>query len=312
MRDERFKLITIESDFGAGKQGAAQGPGALINELKSRNFNFIELNNPIQIHPLPSSEDGITPFGKHIAENRKLQETICTAIETILSNNSIPFILSGDHSNANGTISGVKNYFSDKRIGVIWIDAHADIHSPYTTPSGNMHGMPLAALLGINNVLVQKNNPKEISKMEWENLKQVGSKKIEPKILPSDLVYIALRSTEEEEENIIAKQNIKAIRPEEIASLGIAQVLTQTLQYLSACDLIYVSFDVDSIDSSLSRGTGTPAENGLTYNEAKYILQTVSKLNNLAGIEITEINPLLDEEKPMQKLIANLLAEALQ
>ncbi|MFN7312638.1 MAG: arginase [Bacteroidota bacterium] len=311
MRDERFKLITVESDFGAGKQGAALGPQALIDELRVLNVEAIDFYsyNKLIPKPLPASTE--TPHGKNIEVISSFQQKVCDNVVDTLKAGKIPFIFSGDHSSANALISGVKDYYANQRIGVIWIDAHADLHSPYTTPSGNIHGMPLAALTGQDHREMGRNAPKEVTKSLWNNLKRLGRRNISPKILPEDLVFIALRSTEAEEEMIIRKDFITAYRPEHIKQLGIEQVAAQTLKQLRNCDYIYVSFDVDSLDSSISMGTGTPVEDGLTLEQAAYLLKTFIKAPNLAGFEITEVNPKLDEEKPMHKIIAGLLQKVL-
>jgi arginase len=309
MREERFKLITVESDFGAGKPGAAQGPDALINELKTKQIEKIDVYNYTRLLPKPVKTSGPTPFGRNIEIISEFQQKVCDNIVDTLQLHKTPLIFSGDHSNANALISGVKDFYANQRIGVIWIDAHADLHSPYTTPSGNIHGMPLAALLGNDHREMAHNEPQLITKQLWKNLKKLGRRKISPKIQGSDIVFIGLRSTEPEEEQIITKEGIKSFRPDDIKKHGILKVAKQAIQHLKACDYIYVSFDVDSLDSSISMGTGTPVENGLTYEDAVILLKHLISVKNLAGFEITEINPLLDIENPMQKVISNLLVD---
>ena len=309
MRDERFKLVTVESDFGAGKRGAALGPQALIEVLKQQHFDAFDIYNSVRLIPkeLPPSTE--TPFGKNIENIYDFQFKICRNISEILQVKKVPFILSGDHSSANALISGIKDFYANSRIGVIWIDAHADLHSPYTTPSGNIHGMPIAALMGDDHREIGKNQPKEITRKLWEDLKRLGRRRITPKIQGSDLVFIALRSTEAEEERIIKKEDVKCFRPLDIQNMGIEKVAKYSLNHLRNCDYIYVSFDVDSLDSSISMGTGTPVEDGLTLDQAKYLLVQFMNLENLIGFEITEINPILDEAKPMHPIIANLMGE---
>lgn len=307
MRDERFKLITVESDFGAGKKGAAEGPQALIDELKGLNFEKTDIYNYIRLIPRPVKATDATPFGKNIEVISEFQQKVCDNVVDTLQLNKIPFIFSGDHSNANALISGVKDFYANQRIGVIWIDAHADLHSPYTTPSGNIHGMPLAALMGDDHREMAHNEPKDITKQLWNNLKRLGRRKISPKLQGPDIVFIALRSTEKEEEHIIAKEDIRAFRPDDIRKNGIGNIAQMALQHLSGCDYIYISFDVDSLDSSISMGTGTPVEDGLSFDEAVTLLSTFKQIPNLAGLEITEINPSLDTEKPMQQVIARLV-----
>lgn len=307
MRGERFKVITVESDFGAGKKGAALGPQALLNQLQSQNFSAFDVFNYTRLVPqeLPPSTE--TPYGKNIENIKNFQEKIVLNIQDILKLEKIPFIISGDHSSANALISGIKDYHANSRVGVIWIDAHADLHSPYTTPSGNIHGMPIAALMGQDHKEMGRNQPKEVTRQTWEVLKKLGRRRISPKIQGRDIVFIALRSTELEEERIITKEEIKTFRPHDIRMLGIEQVAHQTLNHLRNCDCIYVSFDVDSLDSSISVGTGTPVEDGLTLEQAAYLLKTFGSEEKLLGFEITEINPVIDTVHPMHEVIAGLL-----
>ena len=307
MRAERFKVITVESDFGAGKKGAAKGPQALLQELQKANFNAFDVFNYSRLAPHEIAPSEETPHGKNIENIRNFQEKIVENIQDILRLQKLPFILSGDHSSANALISGIKDYHANARIGVIWIDAHADLHSPYTTPSGNIHGMPIAALMGDDHREMGKNNPKTMTRDLWEVLKKLGRKRITPKIQGRDLVFIALRSTEDEEEKIITKEGIKCFRPNDIKTLGIDIVASQTLEHLRNCQYIYISFDVDSLDTQYSVGTGTPVEDGLTLEQAEYLLTTFGKQEKLIGLEITEINPDLDLKKPMQHVISELV-----
>ncbi|MFI5221545.1 MAG: arginase [Bacteroidia bacterium] len=307
MDAERFRLIIVESDFGAGNKGAALGPQALLDELIQRNFKKIDLQNYLRISPLILAPSTETPYGKNIENITNYQLKVCENISATIRENKIPFIFSGDHSSANALISGVKDVYANNRIGVVWIDAHADLHSPYTTPSGNIHGMPIAALMGRDHIEMQKNQPKEITKRLWETLKRLGRRHITPKIQGEDLVFISLRSSEKEEERIIVKENIRVFNPSAIANVGIEEIAQLTKKHLKNCEYIYVSFDVDALDPGVSKGTGTPVEGGLTLDEATYLFRSFLSLENLAGIEITEINPNLDAEKPMQKVIADLL-----
>lgn len=307
MRAERFKVITVESDFGAGKKGAAKGPQALLQELQKADFNAFDVFNYTRLAPHETAPSEETPHGKNIENIRNFQEKIVDHIQDILKLQKLPFILSGDHSSANALISGIKDYHANARIGVIWIDAHADLHSPYTTPSGNIHGMPIAALMGDDHREMGKNDPKKMTRDLWEVLKKLGRRKITPKIQGRDIVFIALRSTEDEEEKIITKEGIKCFRPDDIKTLGIDIVADQTLHHLRNCQYIYISFDVDSLDTQYSVGTGTPVEDGLTIEQAEYLLTRFGKQDKLIGLEITEINPDLDSERPMQKVIAQLV-----
>ena len=212
-----------------------------------------------------------------------------------LNQNEFPIVLSGDHSSALGTISGVKTAFPDKRLGVIWIDAHADIHSPYTTPSGNVHGMPLAAALADDNLDRKINELTGETDKNWEGMKSIGG--IFPKVLHSDLVYFGVRDTEEPEEYTIEKNGIKNYRVEEVRYRGMDVCMDETLKKLSDCDLIYISFDVDSMDCDLiSKGTGTPVSKGFDQEEIKEIISKIIESGKVACVEIVEVNPCLDNK----------------
>ena len=182
-----------------------------------------------------------------------------------------------------------------KKIGVIWIDAHGDLHTPYTTPSGNMHGMPVAISLGVDNLKNQINDISDKEKKLWDELKALGG--IQPKILPSDVVFFAVRDTEEPEDNLAEEHDIKNYKVEEIRYRGIDTCLKEAEDKLSQCDLIYISFDVDSMDCDLiSNGTGTPVQKGLDEEEAYKILHHFLSLEKTTCIEFVEINPLLDNK----------------
>jgi arginase len=168
-----------------------------------------------------------------------------------------------------------------------------------------MHGMPLAISLGEDNIDNQVHTPDAQTLEAWKKLKNIG--KIEPKIEPEDIVFIALRDYEKEEEAIIKRNNIKVIPVAEIRRKGIENVVRQTFMHLSNCDDIYISFDVDSLDSSISRGTGTPVSNGLREREAEDLIASFMQHHKICCFEIAEINPTLDKENMMAEIAFNIL-----
>lgn len=302
-----IKIIEVKSEIGAGTRGASLGIDALkiaaLDFMSNFFVNFpserVETENNLLYEPVES------PYAKRIKGIRTMYERIATSVESTLKSGLFPLVLSGDHSNAGGTIAGIKMAKPKSRLGVIWIDAHADIHSPYTTPSGNMHGMPLAVSLGEDNIDCQVHQPDDTTKKLWNELKSIG--KISPKILPEDLIYVAVRDMEKEEEHIIKKLGIKIIPVSEVRKRGVAQVVRQCLLTLQHCDDIYVSFDVDSLDSSISRGTGTPVPNGLKEREAEDLLASLMQSHKICCFEITEVNPTLDKENLMAEIAFNIL-----
>jgi arginase len=180
-------------------------------------------------------------------------------------------------------------------LGVVWLDAHADIHSPFTSPSGNIHGMPLAAALGFDNLKCQINEPGEPTKYHWELMKNIGIQG--PKITPNHLVYFGLRDFEESEKKLIDEHKIQFYKVEEVRKRGISLCVKEAIAKLKDCDHIYISFDVDSMDAdSVSYGTGTPVPIGFFASEIIEIFDTLMDTKKVCCIEFTEINPLLDNK----------------
>jgi arginase len=313
MNNRRIKVIEVPSELGAGTRGSSLGPTAL---------RFADMNKGRKkINKFLTSRVGDLNYmlGKPTAfEHAKNIDSISTVINAValeveksLSEGDFPLIFSGDHSNAAGSIAGIKNYYDNKRLGVIWVDAHADIHTPLTTPSGNVHGMPMAVSLGIDNTESAINELDENTMEYWNELKYAGSKGISPKILPQDIMYIDIRDLERQEWDVIDKLGIEFYTPKEVKEYGIERVAKETLEYLKDCDIIYVSFDVDSLDPAVSVGTGTPYPEGLNLYEAKTLLYNLLRDPKTIALEITEINPLLDTENKMARAALEILEEVL-
>jgi len=231
----------------------------------------------------------------------RVSKAICDSIKA----HFFPVVLSGDHSTSGGTLAGIKMAKPNSKLGAIWIDAHADLHTPYTTPTGNMHGMPLAAAIGEDNEEYKVHDLDDKTRALWEQLKNIG--KINPKVLPEDIVFIALRDYETEERALIEKYGIKVITTSEVRRNGAESASRKAIRYLSDCTDIYVSFDVDSLDSSISRGTGTPVSNGLREREAEDLISKFMQHRKICCFEIAEVNPTLDKENLMAEIAFNIL-----
>jgi len=302
-----IKIIEVGSEIGAGTRGASLGIEAIkiaaLDFMSSFFVNFpsevVETENRLLYEPVAS------PYAKRIQGLCTMYERVAKAVSETLKSGLFPLVLAGDHSTSGGTIAGIKMAKPKHRLGVIWIDAHADIHTPYTTPSGNMHGMPLATALAIDNLENQVHNPDAKTIDLWNKLKGIG--KIQPKILPEDIVFIALRDFEKEEEYLIKKFNIKVIPVQEVRRKGVENVVRQTMLHLNNCDDIYVTFDVDSLDSSISRGTGTPVSNGLREREAEDLIASFVQNHKICCLELAEVNPTLDKENLMAEIAFNIL-----
>jgi len=302
-----IKIIEVRSEIGAGTRGASLGIDAVkiaaLDFMSNLFVNFpsevIENENRLLYEPVAS------PYAKRIQGIHTMYERVSKAVCDTVKSGLFPLVLAGDHSTAGATIAGLKMARPKRKLGVVWIDAHADMHSPYTTPSGNMHGMPLAISLAEDNIENQVHTPDNQTLEFWKKLKQIG--KIDPKITFDDIVFIALRDMEKEEEALIKKGNVKVIPVAELRRKGIENVVRQTFMHLSHCDDIYVSFDVDSLDSSISRGTGTPVSNGLREREAEDLVASFMQHHKICCFEIAEINPTLDKENMMAEIAFNIL-----
>ncbi len=245
-------------------------------------------------------------WAKRIDGVVEVYEEMHQRVKEVLSHNEFPLVLSADHGSAGGTIAGVKAAFPDKRIGVIWVDAHADMHTPFTTPSGNLHGMPLATAMGVDNLENKVNDPSEETEMLWKRLKNIGH--IEPKINPRDIVFFGVRDTEEPEDRFIESNDIRNYSVAETREMGVSAAVSQALDYLAECDVLYLSFDVDSMDSdTVSSGTGTPVPNGYSQKEAKGIVAEVLADKRLRCFEVVEVNPTLDTKNIMAEAAFDIL-----
>ncbi len=304
---KNIKLIEVPSEIGAGTRGASLGIEAIKIAALDFMSNFfihfpsekIQTENKLLYEPIES------PYAKRIKGIAAIYDKVSKSVSDSIKNNFFPVVLSGDHSTAGATIAGIKMAKPKSKLGVIWIDAHADLHTPYTTPSGNVHGMPMAVTINKDNEDCAVHEVDEETIKYWNHLKNTG--RIAPKVLPEDVVFISLRDFEKEEEYLIEKYAMKVISTKEVRNKGAENVVRAVLRYLADCTDIYVSFDVDSLDSSISKGTGTPVGNGLKEREAEDLISKFMQNRKVCCFEITEVNPTLDKENLMAEIAFNIL-----
>jgi arginase len=304
---KNIKLIEVPSEIGAGTRGASLGIDAIKIAALDFMSNFfvhfpsekIPTENNILFEPI------VSPYAKRIKGIATMYDKVSKAVNESIRSNFFPVILSGDHSMSGATIAGIKMAKPKSKLGVIWIDAHADLHTPYTTPSGNMHGMPLATALAEDNIENAVHDLDPDTKRQWDDLKHIG--KISPKVLGEDIVLISLRDFEKEEKALIEKYGIKVITTSEVRRKGPENIVRSVIRYLGDCSDIYVSFDVDCLDSSISKGTGTPVSNGLREREAEDLVSKFMQNRKICCFEITEVNPTLDKENLMAEIAFNIL-----
>jgi arginase len=304
---KNIKLIEVPSEIGAGTRGASLGVDAIKIAALDFMSNFfvhfpcekIQTENNILFEPISS------PHAKRIKGICTMYERVSKSVMTTIKSNFFPIVLSGDHSIAGATIAGIKMAKPEARIGVIWIDAHADLHTPYTTPSGNMHGMPLATALAEDNIESGVHELDKETEKYWQHLQNLGN--ISPKILGEDIVFISLRDFEREEKALIDKYGMKVITTNEVRRKGPESVVRSVIRHLNQCTDIYVSFDVDCLDSMITKGTGTPVSNGLREREAEDLVSKFMLNRKICCFEITEVNPTLDRENLMAEIAFNVL-----
>lgn len=297
-------FIEVPSEIGAGTRGASLGINALKAISQKRKdavfTDRITVCIPQVNHILFKESD--TPWALNIEHYHKIFEAERQQIAKALETEEHLLILSGDHANAAGILAGIRQNNKnngDKKLGIVWIDAHGDLHSPYTSPTGNMHGMPLALVLGCEKEELKKNKPSEKTIKLWNDMRS-HFQKPNPKT-----VFIALRDTEPQEDTLIEQEQLPVFTVDDLKNKGIKQNVLKIKEYLADCDEVYVSFDVDSMDSeTVSDGTGTPVPNGLSLEQAKTLVTDLfAEIPQIKYFEITEINPLLDSNR-------NSMAEA--
>ena len=280
-------------DLGAGRRGVDMGPSAirlagLEPSLERLGYSVQDLGNI----DVPVAEALQNKNGLHYAD--PILET-CTAVYEALREMSgvFPIALGGDHSVSMGTVAGVAQ---EERTGVLWIDAHADLNTPATSPSGNVHGMPLAHLLGYG---------------DGRFLELWGGGAV---LRPEDIVFIGLRSLDPAERKLIREQGIKAYTMKEIDGRGIAEVAAEALDYLQT-DKLHVSFDADVLEPSLAPGVGTPVPGGLTYREAHLLMELLADAGSVTSLDLVEVNPILDVKNEtgriMVEMASSLLGQAI-
>jgi len=292
-----IKIIKNRSDIGAGTRGSDMGIDAIEIAAINQNNDFFHrhLFLDVATHNESIYQKNTNDFAKRIEQVKEQCQRVANAVTSTIQEGYFPLVLSGDHSSALGTMSGIKAANPDKRVGVIWIDAHADLHSPFTSPSGNIHGMPLAAALNMDHIESKINEPSNATISQWDILKNISISG--PKVFSSDLIYFGLRDYESAEKNIIDELGIQFYKVEEIRQKGLLHCVNGAIQQLNTCDQIYISFDVDSMDcDTVSYGTGTPVPVGFSSEEITQIIEQFLLTGKVCCIEFAEINPLLDNK----------------
>lgn len=287
-------LIGVPMDLGAGRRGVDMGPSAIriagvAEKLRQLGHSVVD-EGDIVIKP-PEQQKVQNAKLRYLSEIVRACTILSTKVETILQNSGFPLVIGGDHSIAIGTTAGIASYAASrkKRLGILWIDAHGDMNTDSTTPSGNIHGMPLAASMGFGAI----------------ELISVGGdfRKVDPK----DVVLIAIRDLDDGERENIRKLGVNIFTMEQIDKYGMAVVMEKALRKLNKVDFLHVSLDLDAIDPSVAPGVGTPVKGGLDYREAHLIMETLFEQGKVNSLEVVEVNPILDNRNQSAEFASELI-----
>lgn len=299
MQKENVTIIGFPIDLGAGRRGVDMGPSALrIANLQQRLEllgYFVKDDGDINVQ-IAEKQKIKNPKLKYLDEILKTSKILADRVERTLEKGDFPLCIGGDHSMALGTIGGISAYCRKRklRLGVIWIDAHSDMNTDLTTPSGNIHGMPLAASLGLG------------------NSELVNFYGFAPKLKPENCVLIGIRSVDADEKNNIKELKLSVYTMSDIDKLGIHRIINRVLKkFKENVDHIHVSFDVDSIDPSIAPGVGTPVPGGLSYREAHLLMESIAECGCMSSLEVTEVNPILDQYNKSAEFAAEIIASSM-
>jgi len=291
------KIIGAPMDLGASRRGTDMGPSALrvarLGPRLERLGHVVEdLGNVYS--PTVETKMATNTSLLYADEIIRVCDTLARRVEKVVANGDFPLVLGGDHSIAMGTVSGVARAVGGGRVGVLWVDAHADFNTTDTSPTGNIHGMPFAALCGLG-------DPK---------LTGIGG--ISPKVKCENAVIVGARDIDPEEGELLKKAGVTVFTMREIDERGMRRVMEDALDV--ACRNVahlHVSFDADSLDPEEAPGVGTPVPGGLTYREAHLAMEMVAEVPFFHSMEMVEVNPLMDERNRTGELMVGLAASAL-
>lgn len=300
---ERCQLLLVESDLGGAVAGAAAGPASIQGWLSSTMPVWRRLRpTSVVMDSTSNVEIDRNSRAKHICTIQPLLSAVHRSVSQYFQQFSQHqlMLLSGDHSSACAAVAGLKNAFPGSRIGVIWIDAHADIHTPLSTPSGNLHGMPMGAML-------RPTTQAESITPLWQQIQRMCAGALRSE----DLVYIGIRDLEAAEWQVLEQLNIRHWTAAQLDQFGAVVVACNTLLHLAEVDFIYLSFDIDALDASIAMATGTPVTAGLTEQQVQTLLQFFLADQRVKLFEVTEYAPALDEQGVTAKVLFRLLTQLL-
>ncbi|MBM7646956.1 arginase [Scopulibacillus daqui] len=278
-----ISIIGVPMDLGQERRGVDMGPSAIryagvIERLEALGYNIEDLGDiPIAAKRIGAGKNSSHEHLKNLEEVAEVNSKLADAISQVVEKKRFPLIFGGDHSIAIGTLAGAAKPYQN--LGVIWYDAHGDLNTAETSPSGNIHGMPLAVSLGLGH----------------PSLTSIGG--YQPKVKPENIVIIGARSLDQGEKELIREKNIRVYTMHEIDQFGMTKVMSDAINYLKdKTDGVHLSLDLDGLDPSDAPGVGTPVLGGISYRESHLAMEMLSEADILTSAEFVEVNPILDDK----------------
>lgn len=293
-----INVLGVPMDLGSGRRGVDMGPSAIriagLNERLRELGNRVVDEGDLDIKNMEEIRVGEMK-ARYLKEIARASKVLSGKVEKFMMRGHFPLVLGGDHSIAVGTISGIAAFCKRKRkkLGILWIDAHGDINTPATSPTGNIHGMPLAAVLGLG--------PKDLANVG-------GSYK---KIDPVNVALVGIRSLDDGEKKHLKQTGVNVFTMPDIDRQGIHRIMKKALARVSdGTDYVHVSFDLDAVDPTVAPGVGTPVKGGFDYREAHLIMEFIYDSKVMTSLEIVEVNPILDEHNSSAEFAVELVQSA--
>ena len=291
---KQVAIIGAALDLGAGRRGVDMGPSAIryagLNErLHGLGYDVLDWGD-VETAVLEATEE-TDETARYLPEIKAACGRVARLVGLALEQGSLPLVLGGDHSVALGTLGGLARSVGVG--GVLWIDAHSDLNTPETSPSGNVHGMPLAAAIGLTD--------QRFDSDAWSL----------PAVEPERVALVGLRSVDARERERIRELGIKAYTMSDIDRIGIERAIRESLTQIAGPGFVHVSLDMDALDPEVAPGVGTPVRGGLSYREAHLALELVAESGLAGSLEVVEVNPILDRENATASLAVELVASAL-
>jgi arginase len=292
----KLSIIGVPMDLGQTRRGVDMGPSAIryagvIERIENIGYSVEDKGN-IEIALAERVHSDENTNLKNLKAVADASERLAQTVSDVITNKRFPLVLGGDHSIAIGTLAGVSRHY--KNLGVIWYDAHGDLNTADTSPSGNIHGMPLAASIGIGD----------------DALTRIGG--YTPKVKPGNIVIIGARSLDEGEKELIKEKGIKVYTMHEIDRMGMTKVMEETILYLrDKTDGVHLSLDLDGLDPHDAPGVGTPVIGGISYRESHLAMEMLAESQLITSAEFVEVNPILDERNKTATVAVALMGSLL-